>query len=154
MSAVSVEQKIRTAAAANSTLLLMLRTNAQGRGPDTSAPFRWYTDGLLQGSLYPAVVTQLISNPRAYSQDGQMPTSWARVQFTIWGGPYTAGAQAREDVGQALGAFFATLDLSSRPAGLVQPNFIDLERNAAYPQKDGLLYQKVMDLMVFVDDSL
>jgi hypothetical protein len=108
----------------------------------------------MEGSLGPAVVTQLISNPPFYTHDGANPASFARVQFRIFGGQHAAGAQAMEDVGQALRAFFATLPLSSRPAGLVQPNFSDQELNMPYQQQDGMTNEKVIDLIVFVDDSI
>ena len=115
MSTVPLESRIRKAAQQDTTLASLLTSTGSGK------PFRWCTNGwLLQGLKQlllaenkAVVVTQLISNPSTYVAAGRMPTSWARVQFTIWGGQYTAGAQAAEDVGAALKAFFATLKLSA-----------------------------------------
>lgn len=150
MSAVSLEQKIRVAAAADPTLLSLLCS-----GP--SKPFRWCTQGhLIQGIATPAVVTQLISNPSMNVAAGRMPTSWARVQFTIWAGQYTAGAQAAEDVAAALKAFLNTLNLDSVDVAsdVACANYVANERDTLYPQTDTPVYQKIIDAMIWSNDTL
>lgn len=158
MSTVSLEARIRNAAAQNTTLVSLLKKTS----PD-NAPFRWCTQGwLIQGVAkpdknspwLPTVVTQLISNPSTYVAGGRLPTSWARVQFTIFGGQHTAGAQACEDVGAALKAFFATLHLSAVNPNVAQANYAINERSVNFFHTDTPVFQKIIDAMIWSDDTV
>lgn len=152
MSAVSLEARIRTAASQDAALVSLLTAGAS---------FRWCCNGwLIQGLLpitpgaKPVVVTQLISNNAMYVAGGRIPTSWARVQFLIYGGQYTAGAQAAEDVGAALKAFLDTLHLSTTNPDVAQANYVTNERAMLFPHTDSPIYQKVIDGMIWSDDSI
>lgn len=149
MSTVSLEARIRNAAQQDVILAGLLTSGSV---------FRWCTqDNLIQGLTAgnkPAVVTKLISNPSMNVAAGRMPTSWARVQFTIWGGQYTAGAQAAEDVGAALKAFLNTLNLSAGNNTISQPNYVANERGMNFPATDTPIYQKIIDGMIWSNDTV
>ena len=74
----SLKAKIFASASANAGLQALLGTS----------PFRLYDVQLDQGQAgyYPCVTMMIISNPRAYAHGaGRFATSWARVQFTVFG---------------------------------------------------------------------
>jgi hypothetical protein len=140
----SLKTKLLTQAAANAGLIALLG----------SSPFRWYDNQFLQGSGYPAVVVQIISNPNMHVATGRLPTSWTRVQFTIWGGPSDAGTQACETVIAALKAFLLTFN-GTGIAGLVAyPNEIVNIRDAFCPQPDPGIFQKQMDAMIYSNETV
>lgn len=135
----------------STTLEAKLRTGALAfSGLNSLIAGRWYDSQLLQGSAMPAVVVLTVSNPRNYVVGGRLPTSWQRVQFTIWG---SSGEQARAVVEQ-LASF---LDQFSAAAGITKPaydNLIVNDRGGMYVETQPPLYQRIVDAMIFANDTL
>lgn len=133
--------RMRTAALANAGLAALISSN-------------WYDTQLPQAATFPAVVMQQITGPRMYSNVGRLATFWGRFQFTIWGGRYDAGAQARDNVFQALMNFLDSTPFDGVAGRTQSPNFIVGDRDALYPQTDGPIYQKIVDAMIFQNETL
>lgn len=143
----SLEQRIRTAAAAYAPLAALLSSGSP-------LVFRWYDSTPAQGFVYPAVVAFLVSNPASYCFTSQLRTSFARVQFTIWGGQFAPGVDAADAVGNALQDFLNQLNLQADGrAGIQQNNLIVGNRRAVFTLKDTQTYQRVVDAQIFSDDS-
>lgn len=138
----SVKQRIRTAASAYSGLTALLGT----------APFRWYDLQLAQGSAKPAVVVQQISGSPTYVVGGRLNTGWGRWQFTIWGsGTDSSNALAVE---AQLLDFLDQLNLIGI-TGLTQyPCLVVGQRDAMFPGTQPPSYQRLVDAMIFSNDSL
>ncbi len=153
----SLAERIRTAAINYSALAgspavttYPLRTLL---GAGSPLIFRWYDTTLKQNATYPSVVMQEISNAPAYILAARLNTSFARFQFTIWGGQYSAGVNAADAVSDAMLPFFDQLNLVSIP-GLVQYNNIVMSnRRAVYVQTDQPIYQRVIDVRIFSKDA-
>lgn len=140
-----VKDRMRTAAMADATLAALLG----------STPFRWYDDQLVQGSNFPAVVAMQVSGNKTYTNAGRLPTGWSRFSFTIWGGYSSYGAEQREAVGAALTAFLDSWNGGTGIAGNAQyPNLCVLERDAIFASTQTPVYQKIMDFMIFSNDTL
>lgn len=135
-----IEVKLVQAAAANSGLSGLLG----------SAPFRWYDTQLAQGSAFPAVAAQVISATKLYVFEGRPSLSRYRVQFTIWGGQNAGGRDAADQTRDAL---FAFLDSFSATAPGQYPNQVVMDRRALYFQADPPIFQRVIDAMIYSDDS-
>ena len=136
-----------------------LQAGAQAYAPLTaligSSPMRWYQNDLQQGSFYPAIVVTRISGQASYAVNRRMKTGFARFQFLIWGGMYQSGAAARDAVAAALIDFMDQWSGGSGITGLSQySNTNVLDREATYRQKDSTVYQRLLDFMIFADDSL
>jgi hypothetical protein len=135
----SLKAKLFTAASANAGLQALLGTN----------PFRWYDSQLNQSSAFPAVVVFIVSNPRDYVITGQMSTSWARVQFTVYG--TGNDSQNADAVVNALQAFL----LGFNAYGLNPPanaNTIVGDRDFGIAATQPLTYQRVLDVMILNDE--
>lgn len=139
----TLEVKLQAAAAANPALAALL-----------GSPFRWYDTQLDQPATFPAVVVYVVSNPRDYSFTARMATSWARVQFTIWGGQFAAGSMSADAVRAALLSFLDQFNAVGIP-GLVQyPCRVVGDHRAGFTQTDTMIYQRVIDAMIFSNESL
>ena len=139
--ATPTKDRIRAAALAYPALSALIGAN-------------WYDTQLPQTATFPAVVIQQITGPRVYVLTGRLNTYWARMQFTIWGGQFSAGAEARDSVFSALAAFLDQLNLIGI-AGMAQyPNFVVGDRDFLFVQTDGPIFQKVVDAMMFINESL
>ena len=137
---------MRTAALAFTELATLIDPTSVGAG--------WYDNQLPQGVGFPCVVVQRISAPRQYTLTRRLNTFWARYQFTIWGGQFSAGSEARRAVRTALMDFVDSLNLygvSNIPANA---GYVVGDRDALYPLTDGPVYQQLVDAMLFVDESL
>jgi hypothetical protein len=139
----TLKSRLRTSAAADAGLQALLGT----------APFRMYDVQLVQGSAFPAVTYQLISNPRVYALTGRMPTSWVRMQFNIYGsGTDSSNADA---VQRALQTFLSTWASGDGVAGRSAcPNFIVGDRDFGVAQTQPLTFMRIVDVMIFNNDSL
>ncbi len=116
--------------------------------------FRWYDTQIVQGSRFPAVTAMIVSNPPPYVYTGRPPTSFARVQFLVWGGQGAAGVAAAETTSRALYPFFDQLNLVGI-SGLVQYNNVIIgDREAVFPMTDTLIYQRIIDVKIFSNDSI
>jgi hypothetical protein len=131
-----------------------LLAQAQVFDPLTSllvaSPFPWYDNQLQQGSPYPAVVVQLISNPQVYVLTGRLATSEARVQFTIWDTDPERARAVEQALFQFLGQFNAVgpSNLPSYPAEVVGV------RQNVYPQPTPKRFTRQVDAMIFQNQSL
>ena len=137
-------ERIRSAAIATPALTALLGTN----------PFRWYDKQLVPGSAFPAVVQQVISDSQSYSLTTRLPNSNSRVQFTIWGVNTAAGMTSIANVEAALQTFLDGLNLIGI-SGLVQyPNFIVAGRDGFYPLPQPGNPQRLIDAMIYANNSL
>jgi hypothetical protein len=139
-----VKDRIRAAAIANPTLLGLLG----------SSPFRWYDQQLYQSSAFPAVVVTQVSNPQTYALVGRLPTSFSRYQFTIWTTNNAAGMTARAAVGSALIDFLETLNLVGIPGLCSYNNQVVGDRDGWYPLPEPGNPQRLIDAMIYANDSL
>jgi hypothetical protein len=136
----SLEAKLLAQASAFSPLTSLL----------TAVPFPWYDNQLQQGSPYPAVVVQLISNPQVYALTGRMATSQARVQFTIW----DIDPERARQVEQALFQFLDNFNAVG-PANLPSyPNEVVGVRQTDYPQPSPKRFTRQIDAMIFQNQTL
>lgn len=142
--ATPVKDRIRTAAINTAALTALLGTN----------PFRWFDRQLYKGATLPAVVVQSISDPRTYALAGRLPTSFSRYQFTIWADNNAAGVAALSSIESALTNFLETLDLVGIPGQICYSNRIVAARDAMYPTPEPGKPQRVIDAMIFANDSL
>lgn len=138
---------MRTAALAFASLQALIDPTAAGAG--------WYDNQLPQGAPFPCIVVQRISGPRQYVLGGRLATFWTRYQFTIWGGQFSAGAEMKRTVRDALLDFLASLNLYgvTVPAN-ANATYVVGDRDAVFPQTDTLIYQQLIDAMIFVNETL
>lgn len=141
-----VEDRMRTAALAFPELQALIDPTSVGAG--------WYDNQLPQGAPFPCIVVQRISAPRQYILTRRLNTFWARYQFTIWGGQYSAGSEARRTVRTALMDFVDSLNLYGVTNIPANAGYIVGDRDAAFPQTDTIIFQQLIDAMLFVDESL
>jgi hypothetical protein len=140
-----LNQRMRTAGALTPALQALLGLS----------PFRWWFDQLRQGSLYPAIVQTQISSNKTYTATQRLATGWSRQQFLIWGGYDSAGEQARQDVSAAFYTFLDGFSGGTGVTGLqLYPNEVVMERDFSFVQGKSLIYQRIVDVMVFSDDRL
>lgn len=137
----TLEVKLITAIAAYAPLNTLLST-------------RVYDTQLAQGSAFPALVIQLISNPREYVFTNRLATSWARVQFTVWGGQFAAGNQAADQVRAALLTFLDQFNAEGVPGLTLYPCRVVGDRRGAFTQEDTLVFQRLVDAMIFNNELL
>jgi hypothetical protein len=143
----TLEIKIRAAAAGYAPLAALI-------GSGSPLVLRWYDRQLVQGSAYPAVVALTVTNPPTYTVNARCKTSTALCQYTVWGGTGDAGTQAAEAVSAALNLFFDQLDLVGNGRQIQQNNIVIANREAAYVQATTLIYQRVLEVRVFSDNTL
>ena len=139
-----------------STLIVKIISAAQTFAPLTallgSSPIRMYSLQLPQGSSFPAVLLQVVSHPRTYVANARLATSWARVQFTIFGS--TPGGENARAVETALCSFLDQLNLTAT-AGLNQyPAQVVNSREFGIAATDPETFQIVVDAMIFSNELL
>lgn len=146
--ATSLKAKLFAAASAHAGLVALLKDGAH--------PFRWFDTQLPQnwpkGSvLFPAVVVMLISNPRTYAVTGKLPTSFNRIQFTVYG--TGNDSQNAETVVNAIDDFLQGFSGSglSVPA---YPNYIVGDRDGGIAQTNPLTYMRIVDANIFDNESV
>lgn len=138
----SLKANIRTAAASFSGLSSLLGTS----------PFRWFDIRKPQNAGLPCVVVTIISGSPTYVVTGRLATGWSRVSFTIWGS--TPGSSNASIVETQLLSFLDQLNLIGIP-GLVQyPSNVVMQRDAMYAQCDPPIYLRIVDCLIFNNDSL
>lgn len=133
----SLEDRIRTAAAADPALAVLLGTS----------PFRWYDTQLSQGTDFPAVVMQQVSGQDTYVFSGRMPTGFSRYQFVIWDTNPSRG----RDVDVAVTAFFTTFNGPQLP-GVAQCWYgsqIINRRSTLFAKPEPAKYQRILDVSIF-----
>lgn len=138
--ATPLKDKLLAAASADSGLQALLGTN----------PFRWWNIQLRQGSAFPAVVQQIISDPQDYAFTGQLPTSFARVQFTLW----DTDSERLETLQTALYSFLSGFSGSGITGLVAQPNFVMNSRDGLYAQTQPVRYLRIIDAKVFNNSTV
>jgi hypothetical protein len=105
----------------------------------------WNDTQLPNPATYPAVVVLQVSNPKLRGFGGVSPTSWKRMQFTIWG---SSGASARavEAVMYGFLAQFNAYGIPNLPANASA--VIDV-RSGLYAETQPPKYLRIMDAMIF-----
>jgi hypothetical protein len=122
---------------------------AQGYAPLTALigadAANWWDTQLDQDSGFPAVVAFQVSNPKIRGFGGVSPTSWKRMQFTIWA---ASGEQARavEAVMYGFLAQFNGYGIANLPANASA--VIDV-RSGLYAETQPPKYLRIMDAMIF-----
>jgi hypothetical protein len=142
--ATDLKERIRLAAIATPALTAVLGTN----------PFRWYDTRLVQGSAFPAVVAQVISNVKSYVFGGRLPNSHSRVQFTLWAQNTSAGITALGNLERTVGTFLDSLNLIGISGLLQYPNRIVLARDGFVPTPEPGNSLRLIDVMMASNDSL
>ena len=137
-----IEVKLRNAALATPALTALLG----------SSPFRWGDTQHVQNDPFPSVEAFQVSAVRPYVFYGRNPLCQYRVQINIWGCFFESGADAANTVRNAILTFLDTFSAVSNTAAY--PNRIVNERRALYPQTDGAVYQRMLDVMIWSDDTL
>lgn len=143
----SIEERVRTAAANYAPLVALLSSGSP-------AVFRWFDTTLVEGVIYPAVVAMVVSNPPTYVYAGRTPTSFSRMQLTVWGGQWAPGAAAAEAVTNALLPFFDQLDLVGNGRTEQQNNLVVMNRRGVFVQTDTPIFQRILDVRIFSNDTL
>lgn len=116
-------------------------------------PFRLYDTQLVQKATFPAVVMFMVSNPNTYTLTGRLPTSWVRVQFTVYG--TGNDSQNADAVVVALTAFLEQWSATANVNGLEAcPNNIVGDRDGGIANTQPLTYQRFVDVMIFNNDSV
>lgn len=114
-----------------------------------SSPFRLYDQRLPQGARFPAIVMESVANPHDYVASGQMPTSFSRIQFRVYGtGNDSENASL---VGDTLIAFFATFD-GPGTAAIANPNYVVGDRDMGIAQTDPMTYMRLIDIRIFSNE--
>lgn len=139
-----VKDRIRAAAIATPALTAILGTN----------PFRWYDRQLNQGSAFPAVVVQAISDPRTYAIVGRLPTSFSRYQFTLWALNTAAGISGLAALEAAMVEFFESLNLVGIPGLCSYSNQVVNARDGFFPEPQPGNPTRFIDVMIFANDNL
>ena len=139
----SLKANLRTAASEYAGLTALLGTS----------PFRWI-DGPRkpQGLVIPAIVVTIVSGSPTYVVTGRLHTGWSRVSFLIWGD--TQGSSVALAVEAQLLEFLDQANIIGI-SGLAQyPNNVVMQRDAIAPQLDPPVYQRIVDAMIFSNDTI
>lgn len=143
--ATSIQDRLYTDAGNYSALTALLGTN----------PFRWFEPPVRQGTVLPALTVQKISGSSLYGVSRRIAQGYSRYQFTIWGGQYAAGVAARDSIATALLAFMDQWSGGTGITGLGQyPNRNVLDRESVYQWTDTPIYQRILDFLLFTDETL
>lgn len=101
-------------------------------------------------NLFPAIVLFQVSNPPTYIVTGRMSTSFARIQFTIYGtGNDSTNADA---VAQALYSFLDNFNAAGIANAPANPSTVVMDRDAGIAQTQPLTYQRIIDASIFNND--
>lgn len=138
----SLKAKLFAAALLNPGLVSLL-------GGGSPLLLRFFDQQLPQtaGTGFPAVVVSQISDPQMYVGSGRLPTSWARMQFNIYGSG--TDSQNADAIVQALAAFLDTFNgdgVTGRPAS---PNNIISDRDMGIAATQPLSYMRIVDARIF-----
>jgi hypothetical protein len=138
----SLKAKLFAAALLNPQLVYLL-------GSGSPLLLRWFDQQLPQaaGTGFPAIVVRQISNPQVYINAARMPTSWARMQFDIYGtGTDSVNA---DTLVQALASFLDTFNgdgVTGRPQS---PNYIIADKDAGIADTQPLTYKRIVEARIF-----
>ena len=137
-----VKDRLRSAALAYTPLTALIGQN-------------WFDNQLPQEANIPAIVAQQISVRRLYNLGNRPTRGWWRFQLTVWGGQFSAGAELRGQIRDVLIDFITTtLNLYGIPSLPAFSNYIDGDRDALFVQTNGPVYQQLVDVVLFVDETI
>lgn len=138
----SIKSKLFAAASIDAGLQALLGTN----------PFRWFDQQLPQGAAFPALTVTVVSNPRTYVFNGQLSTSFVRVQFSVYG--TGNNSQNAEAVVGALASFLRGFNAYGIPNLPANANTIVADRDGGIAQTQPLTYQRFVDAMIFDNETV
>ena len=148
--ATTLKAKLFAQASAFPALQALLGTN----------PFSWWDDQLGPGALangYAAVVVKQVSRRPMWANLGQLPTSFNRIQFTVYGAvpDPNAGAdsQSCDDVVGALQEFMPTFNATGITTVAARGNVLLNDRDGGLADTLPRTYQRFVDYSVFSDDN-
>ena len=137
----SLKEKLFAAAKLDAGLQTVLLSGSTFQWADIQLPQSW---NLTSKS---ALSVQLISDPTQYATAGPLATSWARVQFSIFGhGNDSTNADA---VAAALFAFMGSFNGGAVPNQAA--NYKVGDRDAGLTQTQPVTYQRIVDYFIWND---
>lgn len=138
----SLEQKLRTAAAANADLQALLGTS----------PFRWYGPQAAQGAAQPLVEVLLVDAPPQYSTTQLLVTCRYRMQFTIW----DTDLERARSVESAIIAFLVTFNAyNAGDSSPIQRNEVVNRRSGrSQAQTDPITYWRTLDAFIWNNETI
>ncbi len=142
----SLKAKLFAAASLNAGLVALL-------GSGSPLVMRWFDQQLPQSyATFPAVVVQQIANPSDYAVTGRLPTSWSRMQFTVYGSG--ADSENANAVVVALAGFLDTFNSIGITGLVAYPNLIVGDRDFGVANTQPLTYVRVIDARIFSNSNL
>lgn len=137
----SLKAKLFAAALQNARLVYLL-------GSGSPLIMRWY-DVQLQPNqtAFPAVVVTLVSNPADYVTAGRLPTSWSRVQFTVYG--TGTDSQNADTIVEAITEMLDTFNGDGITGRVASPNYIVGDKDAGVAKTQPLTYMRIVDARIF-----
>ena len=140
----SLKAHLFSSASANAGLQALLQNGPVFQWGDVQLSQQWDLTN------HSAVLMFLVSNPKDYISTGVMFTGWVRVQFSIYG--HGNDSENADAVAEALFAWVLTL-VALTPDG--QPsNFVEGDRDFGIAQTQPLTYQRIIDVSMYVDNSV
>ncbi len=142
----SLKTRLRSAVLLDAGLMALLASGSP-------AVLRWYDEGLAQGTAFPAVTVQTISDIPTYCVSGRLPTGFARLQFNVYGtGNDTENANA---IVAAMASFFDQFSGGTGVTGKSQySNLIVANRDGGIANTQPPTYMRLVDANIFWNDSL
>jgi hypothetical protein len=144
----SLKAKLFAAALLNPGLVYLL-------GGGSPLVLRWFDVTLPQyvnAATFPAVVVTLISNPSNYALGGRLPTSFTRMQFTVYG--TGTDSQNADAVVEALSSFLDTFNADGITNRIASPNYIVNDRDMGIAQTQPLTYMRVVDARIYDNSTV
>ena len=116
--------------------------------------FRWQDVQLIPTgqTIKPTVAVQQISNPKSYSVNAVLTTSFVRMQFNCFGSG--ADSESANSLANALFSFMETFDALGLPASPSRPNYVVGDRDILFTETQPAVFMRVIDYQIFVDDSV
>lgn len=139
-----LKERIRSAAIVYPGFTALLGTN----------PFRWWDQQLRPGSAFPAIVVTTVSNVPTYAIVGRLPTGFSRLQFTIWSVNTTLGMANLGALEALLTEFLETLNLVGIPGLCSYSNRVVAARDGWFPTPEPGNPQRLIDAMIYANDTL
>jgi hypothetical protein len=138
------------------SLIVAIRTAAQAYAPLTAllgagSAIRINSLQLTQGSAFPAVVLQVISNPKNYAANYRLTTSVARVQHMVFGA--TPGGNNAWSVVQALTTFYDQANFIGIPGLSTYPNRVVNVTETGIAATQPETFQIRFDVMIFYNET-
>ena len=143
----SLKAKLFAAALLNPSLVYLL-------GSGSPLLLRWFDTQLPQaaGTGFPAVVVSQISDPQMYATSGRLPTSWARIQFTVYGSGNDS--QNADAIVAALTSFLDTFNGDGVTGRSQSPNYVISDRNMGIAATQPLTYMRTVDCRIFWNSTV